>query len=80
MKILVIAGHGRCIISQQAVDQFVRNGHCFAFPLECSSFLQIDRLHKSSYTPRSNESLHDFLKSLNKSGQGCIASRLPSRF
>ena len=39
------------VISQQAVDQFVRDGHLFAFPLQCSSFLPIDRLHKSSYTP-----------------------------
>ena len=38
------------VISQQAVDQFVRDGHLFAFPWECSSFLPIDRLHKSSYT------------------------------
>lgn len=31
--------------------EFVRDGHFFAIPLECSSFLPKDRLHKSSYTP-----------------------------
>jgi hypothetical protein len=38
------------VVSQKAVDQFVRDGHLFAFPWECSSFLTssflpIDRLH-----------------------------------
>lgn len=32
----------------QAVDQFVRAGHFYAFLLKCSSFLPIDHLHKSS--------------------------------
>ncbi|MDP1620223.1 MAG: hypothetical protein Q8K91_05645, partial [Hylemonella sp.] len=40
------------VVSQQAVDQFVRDGHLVAIPWECSSFLPIDRLHKSFYTPR----------------------------
>ncbi|MDP1937918.1 MAG: hypothetical protein Q8K91_11985, partial [Hylemonella sp.] len=39
------------VVSQQAVDQFVRDGHLVAIPWECSSFLPIDRLHKSFYTP-----------------------------
>ena len=39
------------VVSQQAVDQFVRDGHLIANPLKCSSFLPIDHLHKSSYTP-----------------------------
>jgi len=39
------------VVSQQVVDQFVRDGHLFAVPLKCSSSLPIDRLHKNSYTP-----------------------------
>ncbi len=41
------------VVSQQVVDQFVRDGHLFAVPLKCSSSLPIDRLHKNSYTPTS---------------------------
>ncbi|MDP1657597.1 MAG: hypothetical protein Q8K91_05635, partial [Hylemonella sp.] len=43
------------VVSQQAVDQFVRDGHLVAIPWECSSFLPIDRLHKSFYTPGLSE-------------------------
>jgi hypothetical protein len=39
------------VISQQAVDQFVRDGHLFATPWECSGSLPIDLLHKNYYTP-----------------------------
>jgi hypothetical protein len=48
------------VVSQKAVDQFVRDGYLLAFPWECSSFLPIDRLHKSSYTPQRWEATKSF--------------------